>query len=303
MKINFRNYSPEPFHTDDYRKVREFLMDINSGGLCEFRMPWGAWEWAVTHQGRDQNNLGKIGLWESDSRVVALATYETSLGEGFFVVDEAYAHLKPDMIAYAKEVLRDNEGKLRILLPDGDYEFARAARVQGFRATEKSDYAAVLDIDGINTNNKLPAGFSITSMSEGWDWEQYNRVMRRSFRGDENPEWNEEIAAARRTMLSSPMIRPEIVLAVVDGEGKYVSHCGMWYKPGEFYAYVEPVATDPDYRKIGLGKAVVLEAVNRCAKLGAKQAVVGSNKQFYYNIGFYPVHRMTYWELAFPKGE
>jgi len=75
----------------------------------------------------------------------------------------------------------------------------------------------------------------------------------------------------------------------------------MWYRPGDFYCYVEPVATDPDYRKIGLGKAAVLEAARRCGKLGAKQAVVGSNQQFYYNIGFYPVYTMTYWELVYSQ--
>ena len=40
----------------------------------------------------------------------------------------------------------------------------------------------------------------------------------------------------------------------------------------------------------GLGKAVVLEAVKRCGQMGAKTALVGSSQQFYYNIGFYPIH-------------
>jgi len=48
---------------------------------------------------------------------------------------------------------------------------------------------------------------------------------------------------------------------------------------------------------LGLGKAVVLEAVKRSGKLGATQAVVGSNQQFYFNIGFYPAHTLTHWEL------
>jgi predicted N-acetyltransferase YhbS len=53
-------------------------------------------------------------------------------------------------------------------------------------------------------------------------------------------------------------------------------------------AYVEPVATDPDYRKMGLAKAAIYEAVLRAAKLGAKEAYVISSQQFYYNIGFRP---------------
>ena len=49
-------------------------------------------------------------------------------------------------------------------------------------------------------------------------------------------------------MLSSPTIIPELVLAVTSPDGKYVVHCGMWYRPGDDYAYVEPVATVPEYR-------------------------------------------------------
>jgi len=94
-----------------------------------------------------------------------------------------------------------------------------------------------------------------------------------------------------------PKIIPEIKLCVVAPDGNYVSHCGMWYNPGDFYCYVEPVATDPEYRKMRLGKAAVLEAIRRCGALGAKQALVGSNQQFYFNIGFYPTHTQTHWVL------
>ena len=93
------------------------------------------------------------------------------------------------------------------------------------------------------------------------------------------------------------MINPKLVLAVKAPDGNFVSHCGSWYQSGDFYCYIEPVVTDPEYRKMGLGKAVVLEAIKRCGDIGAKQAVVGSSQQFYYNIGFYPLCTFTYWEL------
>jgi len=56
----------------------------------------------------------------------------------------------------------------------------------------------------------------------------------------------------------------------------------MWYTPDIDYAVVEPVATDPDYRRMGLGKAVVLEGVRRCFAEGANTIYVGSGQQFYY---------------------
>ncbi|OZV13934.1 hypothetical protein CIW83_00390 [Tissierella sp. P1] len=72
------------------------------------------------------------------------------------------------------------------------------------------------------------------------------------------------------------MIRPNVDLnlkvAVVAPDGNFVSYCGMWYDPEVGYAVVEPVATDPDYRRMGLGKAAVLEGIKRVGKLGAKTA-------------------------------
>ncbi len=72
----------------------------------------------------------------------------------------------------------------------------------------------------------------------------------------------------------------------------------MWFDPRTGNAHVEPVATDPKYRKMGLGKAAVLEGVIRCGKRGAQSAFVGSSQQFYYNIGFDPIGGDTAWELG-----
>jgi len=294
MAVTFRNYSLKPFYSDDYHKVREFLVRINAEKLTTPRMLWGAWDWAappVWHQNLSQ----KIGLWEDNGKMVAVATYESSLGEGYLMVDELYAHIKSDLVAYSKKALSD-DGNLRLILPDGDFEFGRAAMVQGFRPTERKDHALVLDIDMMQSY-ELPHGYSFISMADDWNWQQYNRVMWRGFNHEGKPPHDDKKISERKTLASIPLIKPEIKLCVVAPDGNYVSHCGMWYQEDDFYCYVEPVATDPDYRKMGLGKAVVLEAIKRCGELGAKQAVVGSNQQFYFNIGFYPAHSLTHWEL------
>ncbi|MNI93404.1 hypothetical protein D3C73_1513510 [compost metagenome] len=69
----------------------------------------------------------------------------------------------------------------------------------------------------------------------------------------------------------------------------------MWYDPEAGFALIEPVATDPDYRRMGLGKAAVLEGINRVGILGAKIALVGSSQQFYYSIGLRPYAVSTIW--------
>ena len=61
-------------------------------------------------------------------------------------------------------------------------------------------------------------------------------------------------------------------------------------------AYVEPVVTIPDFRGCGLGRAVVYECINRYIEMGAKKAIVISNQQFYYHIGFEKYSVCHLWE-------
>ncbi len=294
MSITFRKYTTEPLFTEDYIKVRNFLIRINLKELTNPHFTWARWEWMTTHGGLDRTAISKIGLWEENGEIVGLVTFDCSLGEGFFCVDEKHNALKEEMIVYASKNLA-KDGKFHADIGDSDREFQRIATKNGFRPTQNRGVIAAIDIDD-NISYSLPQGYSIISMADGWNFHKYHECMWRGFNHEGEPPQTEEDINCRIEMLSSPTIIPELVLAVTSPDGKYVAHCGMWYRPGDDYAYVEPVATVPEYRKMGLGKAAVLEAVKRCGKLGAKQAIVHSSQQFYFNIGFYPAYTETWWE-------
>jgi len=80
-------------------------------------------------------------------------------------------------------------------------------------------------------------------------------------------------------------------------DGNYVAFAGIWPVPESTACMIEPVATDPDYRKMGLGTAVVLESIRRCAAEGATVAYVGSDQDFYLSMGFEICGRSTAWWL------
>jgi predicted N-acetyltransferase YhbS len=73
----------------------------------------------------------------------------------------------------------------------------------------------------------------------------------------------------------------------------------MWYQPTHRYAYVEPVATDPTYRRMGLGRVAVLEGIRRCGELGASVAYVGSDLEFYLSFGFKILFTSECWLSSF----
>ena len=84
----------------------------------------------------------------------------------------------------------------------------------------------------------------------------------------------------RRKMQSGPNFRADLTIVIGAPTGDFVSFCGMWYEPVNKIAYVEPVATDPDFRRMGLAKAAIWEGIRRCAVLGATVVYVGSDQGF-----------------------
>ena len=297
MSIQFRNYTKEPGFTNDFHQVRDFLVRINLKGPIKYHFEWGRWEWAFSLPFLDTTSLSKIGLWEENGKLIALATFETSPGTIYFCLDQECRFLKPEMLNYAMENLRSSDGNLKVLINDNDRGFQTIAAGLGFKPSQEKEATSVLDITPENTEYSLPPGFSIQSLADQADLQKLNRVLWRGFNHEGEPPETEKDMEERRISISGPHLNHELCIYVVSPQGEYAAYCGMWYAENTQYALVEPVATDPKYRKLGLGKAVVLEAIKRCGQLGATQAYVGSSQQFYYQIGFHPLPASTFWEI------
>lgn len=293
MSIQFRNYTKEAGITEDYHKVRDFFVKI---GYSEFT--YARWDWMATHGYLDKNAIGKIGLWEDSGEVVGIATFDTGLGNAYCLTFPKYSQLKKEMLLYAKENL-SSENKFNIVISDSDYEFQDIAANLGFIATSNKENDAIFYLDKTSTTYDLPSGFKITSMEETYDQFQYLRVLWKGFNHELNGEGELVYSEEEEREVDNEMYRSNVDLnlkiAVVAPDGNFVSYCGMWCEPKTGFAVIEPVATDPDYRKMGLGRAAVLEGIRRVGQLGAKIALVGSNQQFYYSIGLRPYATATEW--------
>jgi GNAT superfamily N-acetyltransferase len=298
MTITFRNFTSQPGFTEDFLRVREFLVRINTQNPIHYDFEWGRWEWGFSLPYLDTTNLSKIGVWEDKDKIVAVVTYEQGLGDAYFCLDPQHASLKTDMLYHAQNTLRSIEGKIKVLINNADREFQRIAAGHGFKPTQNSEATAVMDIDPQSISYTLPQGYSITSLADSYDLIKFNQVLWRGFNHEGEPPITEKQLEERRISLSGPHLNHNLCIAVVAPNGEFASYCGMWYDARTEYALVEPVATDPTYRKLGLGKAAVLEAIKRCGLLGAKQAYVGSSQQFYYQLGFHPLPGGTFWEIC-----
>ena len=301
MSIRLRHYD----HPEDYRLVDEFLIQHYQPGNADGNWVEPAWEYMHCHPLLDSSSLGKIGIWEEAGEIVAVAHYEWHLGEAFFQFHPAYRHLRQEMLDYAEQNLngrseKDGRKLLCAFINDNDQEFVSLVRARGYeRDVEETRPTAKFEIPEPFPPINLPRGFRLKSLADDCDWAKVDRVLWRGFDHPGEPITTDENMEQRKKMFDTPRARRELKIVVEAPDGEFAALCGMFYEPTGQYAYVEPVATDPAYRRLGLGKAAVLEGIRRCGALGATVAYVGSDQAFYLSMGFQVIYTGERWVKFF----
>lgn len=297
MAISLRSYN-----TDDYDLIDRFLIKTYQPGgrYCNWLQP--RWEYMHSHPYLNESALSKIGIWEDSGDIVAVVNYEADLGDAYFALQPEYSYLKSDMIEYAEQHLYgtsdDGQKYLQAYINDFDSEFESIVKSKGYIHNE-DDYETISQfvIKDQIPEITVPDGYQIKSLQDNNDFRKISRVIWRGFNHPGEPP--EEEIAGKIKMQNTPNFRKDLVIVVEAPNGDFASFCGMWYEATNKFAYVEPVATDPSYRRMGLGKAAVLEGIRRCAELGATVAFVESEQQFYMDIGFEKVFKRNVWTKNF----
>jgi len=280
----------------DYYNLRNFLIELNAP-----RLHFGDWDWLFPGGWLDIGGMEKYGFWEDNGKIVAAATMnEYAPGGAFIHTLPGYEYLKQEMLTYACDNFR-KDGSLQVIITDCDRAFQQTAASRFIPTQDRESYAVYNIGDPHGIAYTLPDGFRVTSMADDYDIFLYRQVLWRGFDHEANGEGpavipDEDLPHWRASM-KRPNVNLDLKIAVVAPNGDFVSYCGMWHDEASDSALVEPVATDPAYRMMGLGRAAVLEGVKRCGLLGAKRAYVGSSQQFYYNIGFHPHSTATWWQV------
>jgi ribosomal protein S18 acetylase RimI-like enzyme len=301
MGITRRSYNGP----DDYWRIDRFLIEHHQPGNADGNWLEPAWEYMHGHGYLDALSLGKIGIWEDEGRIVAVAHYEWQLGEAFFQLHPGYPHLRQEMLEYAEENLvgrtkEDGRTYLKAYVNDTDEAFGSLVRARGYaRDAGEARPMAQLVVPDPFPPIFLPEGFRLTSLAEDCDWAKVHRALWRGFNHEGEPPMNEAELEDRQRMFDTPKARRDLKIAVEAPGGEFVAFCGMFFESEGRFAYVEPVATDPDYRRLGLGRAAVLEGIRRCGALGATVAYVGSDQPFYLSIGFEVLYTSECWVRFF----
>jgi mycothiol synthase len=122
----------------------------------------------------------------------------------------------------------------------------------------------------------LPAGFTIRPLAGEREVDAYVALHRTAFESTRmNSDW-------RSRTLQDPHYDPNLDLVAVAPNGLPVGFCVCWITPelpalgGRRRAQVEPMGVLPEYRRLGLGRALLNEGARRARALGADRIDVDS---------------------------
>lgn len=283
--MEFRRYNGE------YDALCDFLIELNQKSRNHINWNWARFEWMYAHPEFDRNLLSSIGLWDDGEKIVGAAIYDMHFGEAFCGVLPEYDNLYPEVLEYAYHELKDDSG-LGISICDEDHAKIKVAENCGFVLSGQSEQIMKFDLFK-NFSAALPAGFFFQDLDPEIDPYGFQWLLWQGFNHGEDKE---EFEKSEKIV---PQIRRHfnrhLSIAAVNAAGENVSYCCLWFNEKTDYAYVEPVCTVPAYRGKGLSRAVVYEALNRAAILGAKKAIVISDMFFYEKLGFKKDMHFSFW--------
>ncbi len=247
-------------------------------------VPQPFWEYAHTHPYFEHSLTHRFGIWEENEEIVGVACYEMNIGECYFTTKEGYDYLKPEMLEYAEtELSKRSADQCSLDVRVYDYEEALIKLLvqRGYRKTYSEPIRVYNYASGFSKRT-LPEGFTFITLEDENDLRKINEVIWRGFNHGDEPD---DDLDSRLLMQSGPHFRKDLTAIIKAPNGDYACFAGMWMDGVNDFAYLEPLATDPRYRGLGLATVAVTELMKRTEPLGATYCFGGA-PDFYPKIGF-----------------
>jgi mycothiol synthase len=245
-----------------------------------------------------------VTIWEDDHGVAA------------WVLDgprhkESDIQVRPDLKGtdFEREVMDFAEAHLLELMNrhgiEGDKIFAVAFQGDDFLRQYLSESGWIHDgnppwvLNRISLDDlakaELPEGYIIRAATGIEDAAGLAEVHKASF----GVAWTAE---SYRKVMESPGYAAEREFVVVAPDGNFAAFTVTWHDPANRMGLFEPVGTHSDYRRKGLGKALLLTVLHHMKTLGMEFAEVvneGTNegsRSLYLSCGFRPWHHIDNYE-------
>jgi GNAT superfamily N-acetyltransferase len=257
---------------------------------CEWHvgdLTWGIFQNAVF------DPAANIRLWVSHGRAIAVAWFEAP-NELQFVLhpqEPCGGELASEILSWGEERCAGHSGgELFCVAMDDDGERIAFLEQHGFARTERCHQRFRRELSDLE-GPALPEGFTIRCVGDERDFEERVDIHRDVWQP------SKVTLEAYRRLRGAPAYEPELDLVVETTDGRFASYCICWLDDVNGVGEFEPVGTRPAFQRLGLGRALILEALRRLREHGMRSAIVQtpnfneSGTRLYQSAGFEIVNR------------
>lgn len=279
----------------DFEKVSTFLDEMYSLDTLNGYLLRPFFEYAHTHPYFDRHLTHRFGIWEDGDRIVGFTCYEMKPGECLTSIRQGYGFLLPQILDYAEmelsEKKKDGKFALKVWIVDKEVEKTALLKERGYvKAHEEPVTIFPYDRDFPSIN--LPEGFSMFSLEDENDLLKIDACLWKGFNHGPDPDYD---IGGRLLMQSAPNFRKDLTTVVKTPDGQHACFAGMWLNTKNSYAYLEPLACIPEYRRMGLATAALVEGMKKTKALCAGYCFGGA-VPFYEAIGFETICHRELWK-------
>ncbi|MCU0543142.1 MAG: GNAT family N-acetyltransferase [Oscillatoriaceae cyanobacterium Prado104] len=264
-----------------------------------------------------------VQLWEDGNyKLVGLALLD--MPDSTVEIDAClwfYVHPNTRGQGLEKDIFKWGENRLKTAAKERNLP----AKLRAYSREDKTDEIRLLEKQGFKVDRyfwtmarslsepipkpEFPANFALTHVSGEQDIKPWVEMFNQSF----IDHWNHHDLTEEtvRYWMSDPNYQPELDLVAVSGDRKFAAFCDCQIKHPENAnsstkeGWIELLGTRRDFRKMGLGKAMLLAGLHKLKAAGANTAklsvdadsLTGATK-LYKSVGFRPMATWIEWAKA-----
>jgi ribosomal protein S18 acetylase RimI-like enzyme len=199
------------------------------------------------------------GFGVDDGGYVMIQAAGPSLDQHLALLDRAEAHSR-----------QGGQAAIEVSAWDHDRELLAALALRGYVLSGMYGHELVCELIDAPPAPSLPAGFSIRWLEPELD-DAYVALHRAAWSTRAPSDYDARMHAS---VTSMPDFERELVPIIAAPDGTLAAYCIAWFDPRTRTVEIEPLGTHPEYRRLGLGRAIVEEVKRRSAARGASSVMV-----------------------------
>lgn len=180
-------------------------------------------------------------------------------------------------------------------ISEHDVQLIAHLESRGFKRDEYHMIYLEQSLTGPISQPQLPQNYRLRHVAGEHEAELRARASHATF---QSPKPFAQYLAGYRRFMRSPAYALDRDLVVEAPDGQFAAFCIFWLDDVNRVGYFEPVGVHPDFRRQGLGTALIQEGLRQMKERGMGVASVcvesdnPSAQKFYESVGFGQVHRI-----------